>query len=105
MSTEFPAETTSEYWAMGAATERERNNEKSLKFVLKRMIGKIKKRQCVLDVLKRSTNPTGMKADSAHKYFEEVSWDDYLANVRGVILIYRRSHSIIVTSSEGVSKD
>lgn len=50
----FPAETTSEYWAMGAATERERNNEKSLKFVLKRMIGKIKKRQCVLDGLKRS---------------------------------------------------
>lgn len=28
---------------MGAATERERNIEKSLKFVLKRMIGRIRK--------------------------------------------------------------
>lgn len=39
----FPAETTSEYWAMGAATETERNSEKSLKFVLKRIFGKIRK--------------------------------------------------------------
>ncbi len=39
----FPAKPTSEYWAMGAATERERNTEKSLKFVLKRMIGRIRK--------------------------------------------------------------
>lgn len=36
------AETSSEYWAMGAATERERNIEKKMKFVLKRMIGKIR---------------------------------------------------------------
>lgn len=39
LSIGFPAETTSEYWAIGAATERERNIEKSLKFVFKRMIG------------------------------------------------------------------
>lgn len=45
-----------------------------------------------------------MKADSARKYFEEVSWDDYLANVRGVILIYRRSHSRIVTSPKAFQK-
>lgn len=43
MSIGFPAKKTSEFWAMGAATERERNIKKSLKDVLRRMIGKTRK--------------------------------------------------------------
>lgn len=39
----FPAEASSEYWAKGAAIERERNNENSLKSVLKRIFGKTRK--------------------------------------------------------------
>lgn len=73
---------------MGAATERERNIEKSSKFVLKRMIGRIRKGWVYGWVGKVNQSlATGMKADSARKIFEGMSWDVCLANVRGVILI------------------
>lgn len=86
----FPAKTTSEFWAMGAATERERNTEKSLKCVLKRMIGKTRKGWVYntgsVEKVNQSLS-TWNEGDSAHKIFEKMSWDVCLANVRGVILI------------------
>lgn len=89
LSIGLAVEATSEYWAMGAATERERNIEKKMNFVLSRMIGKIRIGWVFRMNSKRSINHCrlGMKAHSAHKVFDKIRWNVCIANVRELIMI------------------